>query len=160
MWPDGDYAGLIGRIGKASGTAGNFVHLNGQVLGRHKGLVNYTIGQRKGLGIAYDYPLYVIEKDTASGNVTVGPAEALFSRGLLAKNCNFITEAALTGPLRVTAKTRYRQQDVPAAIEPCGEYVKVTFDEPMRAVTPGQAVVFYNGEFIVGGGIIQSALKE
>ena len=158
--PDGDYAGLIGRIGKASDTAGNFVHLNGQVLGRHKGLVNYTIGQRKGLGIAYDYPLYVIEKDTASGNVTVGPAEALFSRGLLAKNCNFITEAALTGPLRVTAKTRYRQQDVPAAIEPCGEYVKVTFDEPMRAVTPGQAVVFYNGEFIVGGGIIQSALKE
>ena len=109
--PDGDYAGLIGRIGKASDTAGNFVHLNGQVLGRHKGLVNYTIGQRKGLGIAYDYPLYVIEKDTASGNVTVGPAEALFSRGLLAKNCNFITEAALTGPLRVTAKTRYRQQD-------------------------------------------------
>lgn len=158
--PDGDYAGLIGRIGKASDTAGNFVHLNGQVLGRHKGLVNYTIGQRKGLGIAYDYPLYVIEKDTASGNVTVGPAEALFSHGLLAKNCNFITEAALTGPLRVTAKTRYRQQDVPAAIEPCGEYVKVTFDEPMRAVTPGQAVVFYNGEFIVGGGIIQSALKE
>lgn len=158
--PDGDYAGLIGRIGKSSDTAGNFVHLNGQVLGRHKGLVNYTIGQRKGLGIAYDYPLYVIEKDTASGNVTVGPAEALFSRGLLAKNCNFITEAALTGPLRVTAKTRYRQQDVPAAIEPCGEYVKVTFDEPMRAVTPGQAVVFYNGEFIVGGGIIQSALKE
>ena len=158
--PDGDYAGLIGRIGKASDTAGNFVHLNGQVLGRHKGLVNYTIGQRKGLGIAYDYPLYVIEKDTASGNVTVGPAEALFSRGLLAKNCNFITEAALTGPLRVTAKTRYRQQDVPAAIEPCGEYVKVTFDEPMRAVTPGQAVVFYDGEFIVGGGIIQSALKE
>ena len=70
--PDGDYAGLIGRIGKASDTAGNFVHLNGQVLGRHKGLVNYTIGQRKGLGIAYDYPLYVIEKDTASGNVTVG----------------------------------------------------------------------------------------
>ena len=158
--PDGDYAGLIGRISKASDTAGNFVHLNGQVLGRHKGLVNYTIGQRKGLGIAYDYPLYVIEKDTASSNVTVGPAEALFSRGLLAKNCNFITEAALTGPLRVTAKTRYRQQDVPAAIEPCGEYVKVTFDEPMRAVTPGQAVVFYNGEFIVGGGIIQSALKE
>ena len=84
----------------------------------------------------------------------------MFSRGLLAKNCNFITKAALTGPLRVTAKTRYRQQDVPAAIEPCGEYVKVTFDEPMRAVTPGQAVVFYNGEFIVGGGIIQSALKE
>lgn len=158
--PDGDYAGLIGRIGKTSDNTGNFVHLNGQVLGRHKGLVNYTIGQRKGLGIAYDYPLYVIEKDTASGNVTVGPAEALFSRGLLAKNCNFITEAALTGPLRVTAKTRYRQQDVPATIEPCGEYVKVTFDEPMRAVTPGQAVVFYNGEFIVGGGIIQSALKE
>ena len=139
---------------------GWFVDSKGLKLGQHKGFAYYTIGQRKGLGIAYDYPLYVIEKDTASGNVTVGPAEALFSRGLLAKNCNFITEAALTGPLRVTAKTRYRQQDVTATIEPCGEYVKVTFDEPMRAVTPGQAVVFYNGEFIVGGGIIQSALKE
>mgnify|MGYP000444178244 CR=1 FL=1 len=159
--PDGDYAGLIGRIGKASGTAGNFVHLNGQVLGRHKGLVNYTIGQRKGLGIAYDYPLYVIEKRHRFRQRYGRPGRsAVQPRAACQKICNFITEAALTGPLRVTAKTRYRQQDVPAAIEPCGEYVKVTFDEPMRAVTPGQAVVFYNGEFIVGGGIIQSALKE
>lgn len=158
--PDGDYTGLIGRIDKKTPHGGNFVHINGQILGRHKGMINYTIGQRKGLGIAYDYPLYVIEKDMASGNVVVGPQEALFSRGLIAENCNFITIKKLEGPMRITAKTRYRQEDVPAVITPCGENIKVMFDEPMRAVTPGQAVVFYDGDLIAGGGIIKSALKE
>lgn len=158
--PDGDYAALIGRVDKTPPQAGNFVHLNGQVLGKHKGMINYTVGQRKGLGIAYDYPLYVIEKDMASGNVIVGPQEALFSRGLLAESCNFIAVDKLVEPMRVTAKTRYRQEDVPATITPCGDDVKVMFDEPMRAVTPGQAVVFYNGGLVVGGGIIKSALKE
>ncbi len=158
--PDGDYAGLIGRLQKKKNAAGSFVHLNGQVLGRHKGMINYTIGQRKGLGIAYEYPLYVIDKDMKSGNVIVGPAEALFSRALLAEGCNFIMLDKLDGPQRVTAKTRYRQEDVPAVIEPCGDLVKVVFDEPMRAVTPGQAVVFYDGEYVVGGGIIRAALKE
>ena len=158
--PDGDYAGLIGRVEKTQPAAGNFVHLNGQVLGRHKGMINYTIGQRKGLGIAYEYPLYVIDKDMVSGNVIVGPQEALFAKALLAENCNFIMIDKLDAPLRVTAKTRYRQEDVPATIEPCGGCVKVTFDEPMRAVTPGQAVVFYSGEYVVGGGIIKTALKE
>ena len=79
---------------------------------------------------------------------------------MLAENCNFIMIDKLDAPLRVTAKTRYRQEDVPAAIEPCGGCVKVTFDEPMRAVTPGQAVVFYSGEYVAGGGIIKTALKE
>ncbi len=158
--PDGDYAALISRVDKTPAQTGNFVHINGQVLGRHKGMVHYTVGQRKGLGIAYDYPLYVTEKDMASGNVIVGPAEALFSRGLLAESCNFISIEKLDAPMRVTAKTRYRQEDVPAVIAPCGDDVKVMFDEPMRAVTPGQAVVFYDGELVVGGGIIKSALKE
>ena len=158
--PDGDYAGLIGRVEKTQPAAGNFVHINGQVLGKHKGMINYTIGQRKGLGIAYEYPLYVIDKDMDSGNVIVGPQEALFAKALLAENCNFIMIDKLDAPLRVTAKTRYRQEDVPATIELCGDCVKVTFDEPMRAVTPGQAVVFYSGEYVVGGGIIKTALKE
>lgn len=158
--PDGDYAGLIERLEKKPSVQGCFVHLNGQVLGMHKGMINYTVGQRKGLGIAYEYPLYVIKKDMDSGNVIVGPAEALLSKGLIAENCNFITVEQLAGPMRVTAKTRYRQADVPALIEPQGEYVKVTFDEPMRAVTPGQAVVFYDGVLVVGGGIIKTALKE
>ena len=158
--PDGDYAGLIGRVEKTQPAAGNFVHINGQVLGKHKGMINYTIGQRKGLGIAYEYPLYVIDKDMESGNVIVGPQEALFSKALLAESCNFIMIDRLDAPLRVTAKTRYRQEDVLATIEPCGGCVKVVFDEPMRAVTPGQAVVFYSGEYVVGGGIIKTALKE
>ena len=158
--PDGDYAGLIGRVDAAKPAFGKFVHVNGQVLGSHKGMINYTIGQRKGLGIAYDYPLYVIEKDMEHNNVIVGPQEALFSKALLAECCNFIMVDKLTEPMRVTVKTRYRQDDVPATIEPCGDCVKVTFEEPMRAVTPGQAVVFYNGEYVVGGGIIKAALKE
>ena len=159
--PDGDYTGLIARVDKTPPGSGNFVHLNGQVLGRHKGMINYTIGQRKGLGIAYEYPLYVIDKDMESGNVIVGPQEALFSKALLAEGCNFIMTDKLDAPMRVTAKTRYRQEDVPAMIEPYGGgLVKVTFDEPMRAITPGQAVVFYSGEYVVGGGIIKTALKE
>ncbi len=159
--PDGDYAGLIARVEKTSFAAGNFVHINGQVLGRHKGMINYTVGQRKGLGIAYEYPLYVIEKDMEHNNVIVGPQEALFSKALLAEKCNFITVDELREPMRVTAKTRYRQEDVPATIEPYDDgLVKVIFDEPMRAVTPGQAVVFYSGEYVVGGGIIKTAVKE
>lgn len=158
--PDGDYAALLERIGTKA-QAGKFVHINGQVLGQHKGLTHYTIGQRKGLGLAYEYPLYVVAKDAGSGDVTLGPADALLSKALLAESCNFITIEGLTAPVRVTAKTRYRQQDVPATLEPCGEgLVKVVFDEPMRAVTPGQAVVFYSGENVVGGGIIRTALKE
>lgn len=133
---------------------------NGQVLGTHQGLIHYTIGQRKGLGIAYEYPLYVIDKDIASNTVILGPNDALFQKALLAENCNLIAIDKLEAPLRVTAKTRYRQKDVPAVIEPLADgKIKVTFDEPQRAITPGQAVVFYDGDYVVGG-IIAAPLKE
>lgn len=151
--PDGDYVKVIRPIGAVE-KLGNFVHIDGTVLGRHKGQIHYTIGQRKGLGIAYEYPLYVIRKDIVHNTVILGPNDALFKKELLAENCNFIAFDKLAAPLRVTAKARYRQKDVPATIEPCGDKVRVVFDEPQRALTPGQAVVFYDGDYVVGGGVI------
>lgn len=159
--PDGDYTAFIERITKNKPRPGKFIHQNGQVLGTHQGLIHYTIGQRKGLGIAYEYPLYVIDKDIDSNTVILGPNDALFQKALLAENCNLIAIDKLEAPLRVTAKTRYRQKDVPAVIEPLANgKIKVTFDEPQRAITPGQAVVFYDGDYVVGGGIIAAPLKE
>lgn len=153
--PDGDYASVIGRLSNKGSKPGKFIHLNGEVLGTHKGQIHYTIGQRKGLGLAYAYPLYVIRKNIADNTVILGPNEALFQKELWAESCNFITVDELTGPLRVTAKTRYRQKDVPATIAPAADgRVHVLFDEPQRAITPGQAVVFYDGDYVVGGGII------
>ena len=153
--PDGDYAAVIARLGVKS-KQGNFVHMNGTVLGKHKGQLHYTIGQRKGLGVSYEYPLYVISKDMATNTVVLGPNDALFSKELWASAVNFITVDKLTEPMRVTAKARYRMKDVPATIEPAEDgLVHVIFDEPQRAITPGQAVVFYDGQYVVGGGIIE-----
>ena len=153
--PDGDYAAVIARLGVKS-KPGKFVHLDGKVLGQHKGQLHYTIGQRKGLGVSYEYPLYVIRKDIATNTVVLGPNDALFSKELWASNVNFISIDKLTEPMRVTAKARYRMKDVPATIEPCDDgLVHVIFDEPQRAITPGQAVVFYDGQYVVGGGIIE-----
>ena len=154
--PDGDYAQVIQNITKRAPQPGKFIHLDGTVLGTHKGQLHYTIGQRKGLGIAYRYPLYVIKKDVENNIVYLGPKEELYSNTLIAEHCNLISVPELTGPLRVTAKPRYRAKDVPAVIEPMeGGSIKVTFDEPQRALTPGQAVVFYQDDVVVGGGTIR-----
>lgn len=159
--PDGDYTTFIQRLSHKKYPKGNFVHINGEILGKHQGLIHYTIGQRKGLGIAYEYPLYVIAKDVKNNLVILGPDKELFQSGLIAESCNFIAIETLDQPLRVTVKTRYRQKDVPALIEPYeDDKVKVTFDEPQRAITPGQAVVFYDGDYVVGGGIIASPSEE
>ena len=154
--PDGDYARVIQNIAKRAPQPGKFVHLDGTVLGTHKGQLHYTIGQRKGLGIAYRYPLYVVRKDVEKNIVYLGPQDALYSDTLIAENCNLISIPELTGPLRVTAKPRYRAKDVPAVIEPAAEgSIKVTIDDPQRALTPGQAVVFYQDDVVVGGGTIK-----
>ncbi len=156
--PDGDYAALIERLDGAHSLPGPFVHLDGTVLGQHRGQIRYTIGQRKGLGIAYAHPLYVIRKEAAGNRIILGPEAALYRQELLAENCNFISCAALTAPLRVTVQTRYHQQDVPAVIEAAADgAVRVRFDAPQRAITPGQAVVFYAGKYVVGGGTIAAA---
>ena len=154
--PDGDYARVIRNITKRKPEPGPFIHLDGTVLGTHKGQLHYTIGQRKGLGIAYQYPLYVIRKDVDKNIVYLGPQDALFSDTLIAEHCNLISIPELKGPVRVTAKPRYRAKDVPAVIEPLDDgTVKVTFDEPQRALTPGQAIVFYQDDVVVGGGTIR-----
>ena len=154
--PDGDYARVIQNITKRKPKPGQFIHLDGTVLGTHKGQLHYTIGQRKGLGIAYQYPLYVIRKDIEKNIVYLGPQDALFSDTLIAEKCNLISVSKLDGPLRVTAKPRYRAKDVPAVIEALDDgTIKVIFDEPQRALTPGQAVVFYQDEVVVGGGTIR-----
>lgn len=160
--PDGDYAHVIEFLSNKKSEPGPFVLLpEKKVLGTHKGQLHYTIGQRKGLGIAYAHSLYVVKKDVAKNIVYLGPESMLFSKSLLAADCNFISIPELTEPLEVTVKTRYRQQDVPATLVPVGtNLVRVIFKEPMRAVTPGQAVVFYDGPCIVGGGTIATAEPE
>ena len=135
---------------------GDFVDMNGHVLGRHQGQESYTMGQRKGLGVSAGAPVYVVRKDVAAGTVVLGPNEALFSRELTAERVNFISIPELTAPMRVTAKTRYSQKEAEAVLEPLADgCVRLVFDQPQRAVTPGQAVVFYDGERVVGGGTIR-----
>ena len=134
---------------------GKFVDESGRVLGQHKGIHHYTIGQRKGLGIAAEKPLYVIQKDMASNRVILGGNDRLFSRTLTARDCNWIAMASLNNTLRVEAKARYSQTAAAAAVSPNDDgTVTVIFDEPQRALTAGQAVVFYDGDVVIGGGTI------
>ena len=153
--PDGDYVSFLRSYGGVEPAPGNFVDQAGKVFGPHKGLECYTTGQRKGLGVSAGYPVYVLRKDLASGNVILGPNEDLFTATLEADRVNWISIPDLTEPMRFTAKTRYSQQEAPAVAEPLGNgRIRVTFDEPQRAITAGQAVVLYDGEKVVGGGTI------
>ncbi len=154
--PDGDYAAFLEDKLSVSLPCGDFVRTDtGRVVGRHKGLHRYTIGQRKGLGIAAEKPLYVVQKDRSENRVLLGDNAELFRDSLRAGDCNWIAFDTLDAPCRVTARTRYNQKETPATITPLesGD-VHVQFDTPQRAVTPGQAVVFYDGDTVVGGGTI------
>ena len=153
--PDGDYVRFMEQYTGKHYPEGDFLNLAGQPVGRHKGAVRYTLGQRKGLGLAMGAPVYVCGKDMAANTVTVGPKEALYHRSLLAENVNWISIPALTEPMRVKAKTRYRQTEQWATALPGPEgKVRLVFDEPQRAMTVGQAAVFYDGDTVVGGGTI------
>ena len=154
--PDGDYAGFIRRFTGADVPAGNFVDTAGKVLGEHKGIINYTVGQRKHLGISLGKPAYVVRKDVGSNTVTLGNEADLYTKTLIADDFNLISVPELTVPMRVTAKTRYSQKEQPAVVSYLGngQYM-VEFDEPQRAVTSGQAVVLYDGDVVVGGGTIK-----
>jgi len=158
--PGGDYKRFIDAYLAEQGealpdTSGEMVTTEGRVVGRHEGIHNFTVGQRKGLGVATGSPLYVININGAEGRVTVGSNDDLLSRKLIARDVNWIAVDGLCEPMRVTAKIRHRHEPAPASIENAanGE-VLVTFDEPQRAITPGQAVVFYDGDVVVGGGWI------
>lgn len=154
--PDGKYADFIRKFSGADVAEGNFIDTEGNVLGTHKGVINYTIGQRKRLGISLGKPAYVVKKDAAANTVTLGGNEDLFTKTLIAEDVNLISVEKLEAPLRITAKTRYTQQEQPAVLSYLGngEYL-VEFDSPQRAVTSGQAAVFYDGDIVVGGGTIK-----
>ena len=160
--PDGDYAGFIEQYcGKKCGE-GNFVDKEGNVIGPHKGICHYTIGQRKGLGIAASAPLYVNEIRPDTNEVVLGSNEDLFSCDLTADEFNWLSmECPKPGQeIRCSARIRYRHKEQPATAV-CGEdgSVSVHFDEPQRAITKGQAVVLYDGEYVLGGGTIVSVEK-
>lgn len=157
--PDGDYIAFMERYTGKTYPEGDYLDLNGNVVGKHRGAVCYTLGQRKGLGIALGAPVYVCAKDMERNTVTVGPHEALFSNALRAKDWNWYPFPALTQPLKVTAKTRHSQHEQSATVYPEDNgYARVEFDSPQRAVTPGQAVVLYQGDLVIGGGTITEAL--
>ena len=157
--PEGDYVTFMEQYTGRTYPAGQYLDLKGNVVGTHRGAVCYTIGQRKGLGIALGSPVYVCSKDMRSNTVTVGPNEALFSNALRAEDMNWFPFPVLTGPIRVTAKTRHSQHEQAATVYPeeSGR-IRVEFDAPQRAVTPGQAVVLYQGDLVIGGGTITEAL--
>ncbi len=135
--------------------SGELVTMDGEVIGRHEGIHNFTIGQRKGLGVATGSPLYVVEIRGDRKEVVVGGAEALLSKTLRAKDMNWISISKLVAPMRVEAKIRHRHPAAAATVESIGgDEVLVTFDEAQRSVTPGQAVVMYSGAEVVGGGWI------
>ncbi|MBR2766035.1 MAG: tRNA 2-thiouridine(34) synthase MnmA [Blautia sp.] len=153
--PDGDYAAFIERRTGKKWPEGDFTDQQGHVLGRHKGQIRYTIGQRRGLGLSLPAPLYVCGKDPEKNTVILSPEEKLFSRELVAEDFNWIAYEAPAGPVHVCARPRYRAKEAPATAEVLEDgRVRVVFDEPQRAITPGQAVVLYDGDLVVGGGTI------
>lgn len=153
--PDGDYARVISEYTGKTYPPGQFVDLHGNVLGEHKGIIHYTIGQRKGLGLALPEPLYVMEKCLETNRVVLGRNEDLFTKELDAVDMNWIAYDVLPERIRVKAKIRYKQTEQWATAIPTGEKnMHLIFDEPQRAVTKGQAVVLYDGDVVVGGGTI------
>lgn len=153
--PDGDFMAFISRYTGKSYPSGDFLDLEGNAIGRHTGAIRYTLGQRKGLGLAMGTPVYVCGKDMASNTVTVGAEDALYTKTLLAKAWNWLSFPALTEPMQVTAKARSRHTPQSACVYPEENgNARVVFDTPQRAITPGQTVVLYQGDMVVGSGII------
>jgi tRNA-specific 2-thiouridylase len=159
--PDEDYAGLVRRRAPAAVAAGELVDGEGRVVGQHAGHQHFTIGQRRGVGVALGYPVYVTEIDAGQNRVTVGGRERLLSSELVAREVNMLTNrfSADGAPVRCTAKIRYNHlaQAATARLEG-GDLLRVCFDEPQSAITPGQAVVLYDGDVVLGGGWIEGAL--
>jgi tRNA-specific 2-thiouridylase len=153
--PDNDYAKFIEENTDAKITEGNFVDIEGRVIGKHKGIIHYTVGQRKGLNLSLGKPGFVVKVDPVKNEVVIGDNEDVFSKQLVANNLNFMSIEKLDSPMKVTAKIRYSHKGATCIIEMQDENtIRVIFDEAQRAITPGQAVVFYDGEYVIGGGTI------
>jgi tRNA-specific 2-thiouridylase len=159
--PDGNYAGFIDRYLEAENASdrlpgtGEIVDATGKVVGRHEGIHRYTIGQRRGIGIADQRPLYVVNINADKNRVTVGSAEELLSTEFIAAGVNWIAVDNSSDPVRAEVRVRYRHTAAPATINPLpNNRASIVFDEPQRAITPGQATVFYRHDEVVGGGWI------
>ncbi|MCD8035986.1 MAG: tRNA 2-thiouridine(34) synthase MnmA [Clostridiales bacterium] len=153
--PDGDYASFIEKYDGTKFPEGDFVDMNGNVLGRHKGIIHYTVGQRKGLGLALGKHIYVHHIDVINNRVVLCDNEELFGREVTANNINFMAVDHLDGEARAEAKIRYSHKKAPCTVKMENGLLKCTFDEPQRAVTPGQSLVVYDGDYILCGGTIQ-----
>lgn len=159
--PNDDYKAYLKQKAPEIFKPGDIVDVSGKVLGRHEGIPYYTIGQRKGLGIAAEHPLYVIELDVKNNRVIVGGNEDVFAKGLIARDMHFITKDSFDEPFRTSGKIRYGKKEALCTVSPLngGRDAEIIFDEPQRAVTPGQSVVFYDGDILVGGGRIERAIR-
>lgn len=154
---DDDYGRFIEERKGGKVKPGSFVDTQGKPLGQHKGIIHYTIGQRKGLGIAFGRPMYVVDIDPENDLVVLGEHHEVFSGEMVVKEPNFISIPFLEGPMEAKVKIRYTAPEVLATLYPIeGNRIKVVFDKPQRAITPGQAAVFYEDEYVLGGGIIDS----
>ena len=154
--PDGCYSEFIELYTGKKSKPGNYIDVNGNVLGQHKGIINYTIGQRKGLGIALGHPMFVTNKSVKDNTVTLGSNEDLFKKTLIATDINLIATDKIDTPIKVQAKARYRQKAAPATVVQLDENtIRVDFVDPIRAISPGQSVVLYDGDTVIGGGIIK-----
>ena len=153
--PDNDYAGFISRETGYVSTPGNFVDLDGNILGQHRGIIHYTVGQRKGLGLAVGHPVFVVAIRPDTNEVVIGENEDVFSSKLYADRLNFMSVESIEAPVRAKAKIRYSHEGAECTVRMADTgLLECVFDEKQRAVTPGQALVLYDGDYILGGGTI------
>lgn len=153
--PDNDYAGFISRETGYVSTPGNFVDLDGNILGQHRGIIHYTVGQRKGLGLAVGHPVFVVAIRPDTNEVVIGENEDIFSSKLYADRLNFMSVESIEAPVRAKAKIRYSHEGAECTVRMADTgLLECVFDEKQRAVTPGQALVLYDGDYILGGGTI------
>lgn len=159
--PDKDYAKYIVENTDAIITPGNYVNTAGEVIGQHKGIIHYTVGQRKGLNLAMGHPVFVTEIRPETNEVVIGENQDVFAPALVCDQLNTMSVPAFTDGMEVTAKIRYNHKGAPAVLHPLGDgELRVEFLEPQRAITPGQAVVFYQGDYVAGGGMIRGAVRQ
>ena len=152
--PDNDYVGFLKRNYGYTEKAGNFVDMQGHILGRHRGIANYTVGQRKGLGLACGKHVYVNQLRPDTNEVVISDNESLFKTKIYADKLNLMAVDKLDGEVRLTAKIRYAHKKSPCTVKMVGDILECTFDEPQRAPAPGQAIVLYDGSYVYGGGTI------
>ena len=153
--PDNNYAKFISEYTKKEQEEGNFINSDGQVIGRHKGIINYTIGQRRGLNLSMGHPVFVLAIRPETNEVVIGNSDEVYSDKLYANDLNFMSIPDLEGDMKVTGKIRYSHKGSTCTIRKVADdKIECIFDEPQRAITPGQAIVFYDKDIVVGGGTI------